>query len=55
MAWYDRVHAYTCMCGVQESVVRAVAANPTQFVKATKSGTAATEEMLDAVHGHYKL
>ena len=39
----------------QESVHLAVASRPEQFVTAKEQGTAATEEMLDAVSAYYGL
>ena len=38
---------------VQESVREAVRLTPSHFVVAEQHGTAATEEMLDAVLAHY--
>ena len=40
---------------LQESVHLAVASRPEQFVTAKEQGTAATEEMLDAVSAYYGL
>jgi hypothetical protein len=40
---------------VQESVKQAVAARPSHFVCATKKGTEATEEMLEAVADYYNV
>jgi len=39
----------------QASVREAIAKRPSQFVEATKTGTAASEEMLDAVVKHFGL
>ena len=43
------------MCAAQDSVLKAVEARPDHFVQAKKTGTAATEEMLDAVAAWYEL
>jgi hypothetical protein len=43
------IYIYVCVCVLQESVAKAVEARPDHFVRATKQGPAATEEMLAAV------
>lgn len=49
------LHLQTCLWWLQESVKCAVAARPEQFVCASKTGTEATEEMVEAVAAHYGL